>query len=314
MQQVILGHSGMVGSALHRLIPDALILPRGWELILPRSWDLRVADISVLLRVNDVEVLYLCAARVGGIGRNIAEPGAMLYDNLMIQTNVIEAARLAGVKLIVFLGSSCIYPDVPVRRVYNDGDPLPLEPQDLMTGPLEPTNEPYAIAKIAGIKMLEAYRAQYGLEYLAVMPCNLYGPNDNFRQGQSHLMASLIRRFHEAKEQNLDRVLLWGTGAPRREFLHVDDLALAIRLLVERGARGIVNVGSGYDNTVRNWADLVAMHNDWNGDIEFDGDSTRDGVQSKLMKTEPIPGWEPREDGVGDAVKWYRQNWQTARR
>jgi GDP-L-fucose synthase len=302
----------MVGSALHRLIPDAATTEDVYR-VRP---DLRTpAEAGIAIHKLKPDVLYLCAARVGGIGRNISEPGQMLYDNLMIQTNVIEAARLAGVKLIVFLGSSCIYPDVPVRRVYNDGDPLPLEPQDLMTGPLEPTNEPYAIAKIAGIKMLEAYYAQYGLEYLAVMPCNLYGPNDNFRQGQSHLMASLIRRFHEAKEQNLDRVLLWGTGAPRREFLHVDDLALAIEVLVERGARGIVNVGCyGYDNTVRNWADLVAMHNDWNGDIEFDGDSTRDGVQSKLMKTESIPGWAPRKGGVGEAVDWYRQNWQTARR
>ena len=301
MRQVILGHRGMVGSALHRLIPDAATTEDVYK-VRP---DLRTpAEAGIAIHRLKPDVLYLCAARVGGIGRNMAEPGAMLYDNLMIQTNVIEAARTSGVKLIVFLGSSCIYPVCDHA----------LEPCDLMTGPLEPTNEPYAIAKIAGIKMLEAYYRQYGLEYLAVMPSNLYGPNDNFRPGESHLMASLIRRFHEAKEQNLDRVLLWGTGTPRREFLHVDDLALAIRLLVERGARGIMNVGSGYDNTVRDWADLVAMHNDWNGDIEFDGDSARDGVHSKLMKTEPIPGWAPRKGGVGDAVDWYRQHWQTARR
>jgi GDP-L-fucose synthase len=291
----------MVGSALHRLMPNAVVTEKQLDLRYQLACDVLVEQ----LRSESADVLYLCAARVGGIGRNMAEPGRMLYDNLMIQTNVIEAARMVGVRLIVFLGSSCIYPVWPNR---------PLEPRDLMTGPLEPTNEPYAIAKIAGIRMLEAYHAQYGLEYLAVMPCNLYGPNDNFRPGESHLMASLIRRFHEAKEQRLESVMLWGTGTPRREFLHVDDLALAIQALVAQGARGIVNVGSGYDNTVRDWADLVAMQNDWNGDIEFVGDSTRDGVQSKLMKTEPIPGWTPRTDGVGQAVEWYARNIETARR
>lgn len=296
----------MVGSALYRLMPDAFT----WG----RREDLRSQEVAhnTLSQIPNCDVLYLCAACVGGIGRNISEPGAMLYDNLMIQANVIEAARLAGVKLIVFFGSSCIYPAV----TFTPKGPFqgPWTEKHLMTGPLEPTNAPYAMAKLAGIEMLRAYRAQYGLEYLVVIPCNLYGPNDNFRPRESHLMASLIQRFHAAADVDAEAVVLWGTGTPRREMLHVDDLALAIRLLVKRGARGIVNVGAGFDATVSEWADIVAAHSNWNGEIVFDGDESRDGVASKLMRTEPIPGWQPRKAGVREAVEWYAYNRETARR
>jgi GDP-L-fucose synthase len=321
MSQVILGHRGMVGSALYRLIPDAYTVnalkDRG-------PVDFRNAQNAIaVVGQAKPEVIYLCAARVGGIGRNMSEPGAMLYDNLMIQTNVIEAARfVGGVKLIVFLGSSCIYP--ATHRFATDDNnevlkPLrtrPFEPRDLMTGPLEPTNSAYAMAKLAGIEMLKAYYTQYGLEYLVVIPCNLYGPNDNFRPGESHLMASLIRRFHEAKRDGSEQVTLWGTGTPRREMLHVDDLAAAIKLLVAQGRRGIVNAGASSDMPVSAWAEEVAGYSGYNGDILFDGDSTRDGVYSKLMKTEPIPGWEPRgvAEGINSAVHWYRENLETARR
>ena len=300
-KSLILGHRGMVGSALLRAMPDAAVLKdrRVWDLT-----DAHAVNIIFNQAMKDnviPDVVYLCAALVGGIGRNLTEPGRMIYENLAIQTNVINAACHAGVKLFVFLGSSCLYPVSALE---------PLCPSALMTGPLEPSHEAYAVAKIAGIKMLEAYHRQYGMEFLVLMPCNLYGPNDNFRPGESHLMASLIRRFQEAMTNNLPGVKLWGNGVPRREFLHVDDFASAVQLLVSQGARGIVNVGSGFHLSVREWAAMVADLSGYDGTVTFDGDTLRNGVQSKLMRTEPIDGWKPRSAarGVSEAIQWYWNN------
>lgn len=302
MEQIILGHRGMVGSALHRLVPDALILPRGW--------DLRVANIDFLLRANEVEVLYLCAARVGGIGRNMAEPGQMLYDNLMIQTKVIEAARLAGVKLIVFLGSSCIY---PAHNVSPSWHIAPLREDELLAGPLEPTNEAYAIAKIAGIKLLKAYCDQYGLEYLAVMPCNLYGPGDNFDPETSHFIPGMMRRFHTAKEMGASGVHLWGTGTPRRELMHVDDCARIIVNLVQAGARGLVNIGPGVDYPISRYAELVRSAVGFDGKIVWDH-LHPEGVARKLLDVSRMEGFGigasfvNHEDGISQTYKWFLEH------
>lgn len=308
MRSVILGHRGMVGSALHRLIPEAGIIPN-----FPNG---KAGGLAPDLRHDscsdwflNADVLYLCAARVGGIQKNINEPGTMIYDNLMIQTNVIEAARRSGVKLFVFLGSSCIYPALPFGDA--DGNYLregPLREDDLMKGKLEPTNEPYAIAKIAGIKMLEAYSRQYGMEYLAVMPCNLYGPGDNFDPLTSHFLPGMIRRFHEAKVAGAESVTLWGTGTPRRELMHVDDCASAIVNLVRSGARGLVNVGTGYDWHLSDYAARVADAVGFDGRIEWDA-AKPDGVMRKLMdvsRMRGILGGSPDADEYAASMERYR--------
>ena len=269
-RQVILGHRGMVGSAIRRLLPDVRVTMV--------DSDLRRFVPSV---IADADVLYLCAAKVGGIAANIARPGEFIYDNLMIQANVIEAARLSRVGLIVFLGSSCIYP-AAVRRDGTVRQPRALREEDLLTGPLENTNEPYAVAKIAGITMLEAYARQYGMNYLAVMPCNLYGPGDNYDPETSHFLPGMIRRFHEAKTAGADSVTLWGTGTPRRELMHVDDCARIIVSLVRAGARGLVNIGPGVDYTVARYANIVREATGFNGDIRWDL-SRPDGVARKLL-------------------------------
>jgi len=305
MREVILGHRGMVGSALRRVLPEAMFVDG--------SVDLRYQyELSEYLwpfnpehpRVGGpIDVLYLCAARVGGIQRNIDEPGSMIYDNLMIQANVIEAARLAGVKLIVFLGSSCIY---PARGAI-------LSEQDLMTGPLEPTNEPYAIAKIAGIKMLEAYHRQYGMEYLAVMPCNLYGPGDNFDPQTSHFIPGMIRKFHDAKVSGAESVTLWGTGTPRREVMHVDDCARIIVELVRQGARGLINIGPGVDHTLDFYADCVASVVGFAGKTIIWDNSKPDGVMRKLMDVSRMRGYgiEPAIHsmaGIRSTYEWFLKN------
>lgn len=288
----------MVGSALYRLIPDAATTEDVYK-VRP---DLRTpAAAGIAIHKLKPDVLYLCAARVGGIGRNISEPGQMLYDNLMIQTNVIEAARLAGVKLIVFLGSSCIYPDLPGK---------PLTEDELLSAPLEPTNEPYAIAKIAGIKLLEAYCDQYGLEYLAVMPCNLYGPGDNFDPETSHFIPGMIRRFHAAKEMGASGVHLWGTGTPRRELMHVDDCARIIVNLVQAGARGLVNIGPGADYQISRYAELVQSATGFDGAVLWDH-TKPDGVARKLLDVSRMEGFGigasfvNHEDGISQTYKWF---------
>ena len=299
MRQVILGHRGMVGSALHRLIPRAIAEQCTGDL----RDALRVRGIADIW-LRNTDVLYLCAARVGGIQRNISEPGQMLYDNLMIQMNVIEGARMAGVKLIVFLGSSCIY---PVNR-----EGWPINEDCLMEGPLEPTNEPYAIAKIAGIKLLEAYCDQYGLEYLAVMPCNLYGPKDNFDPETSHFLPGMMRRFHEAKITGADSVMLWGTGTPRRELMHVDDCARIIVELIQAGARGLINIGWGKDKPIAQFASRVAETVGYCGEITWDH-SRPDGIARKLLDVTRMKsfGIEPKvtlRDGFNTTYKWFLDN------
>lgn len=302
MREVILGHRGMVGSAIHRILTGAE---------LPPDWDLRQRDAVMIMSETsweDVDVLYLCAARVGGIQRNIDEPGAMIYDNLMIQANVIEAARLAGVKLIVFLGSSCIYP--AIQRIGDN--PIGMQEDELMSGPLEPSNEPYAIAKIAGIKMLEAYHRQYSMEYLAVMPCNLYGPGDNFDPQTSHFIPGMIRKFHDAKVSGSANVTLWGTGTPRREVMHVDDCARIIVELVRKGARGLVNVGPGLDTTIAAYAEIVSEVVEYHGEVVWD-ETKPDGVARKLMDVSRMKSFgvsfsmEARR-GIRSTYDWFLKN------
>lgn len=275
MRSLILGHRGMVGSALLRAIPDAKLVPFDENLDLRKR---KHAEGAVEGHAGPYDVVYLCAAKVGGIQRNINERGTMIYDNLMIQANVIEAARKAGVKLFVFLGSSCIYPAPYFLR---DGN-REWQEDDLMAGQLEPTNEPYAVAKIAGIKMLEAYRQQYGMEFLAVMPCNLYGPGDNYDPENSHFIPGMIRRFHEAKVSHAKSVTLWGTGTPRREVMHVGDCARIITELVEKNARGIVNIGPGKDYPISTFSTAVAATVGYAGSVDWDT-SKPDGTASKLM-------------------------------
>jgi GDP-L-fucose synthase len=305
---IILGHRGMVGAAIRRLIPDADVL---------NDWDLRSSESFHAPLYGEfpdnTDVLYLCAARVGGIGMNMAQPGTMIYDNLMIQSNVIEAARLAEVKLVVFLGSSCIYPlEMPL---WEQGDPLSGRgwcETDLLTSPLEPTNEAYAIAKIAGIKMLEAYKAQYGMEYLAVMPCNMYGPGDNFDPDTAHFLPAMIRKFHDAKVSGEKLVPLWGTGTPQRELMHVDDCARIITELVGKGVRGLINIGTGFDEPIRDYADMVRLTVGFQGGMWFD-DHKPDGTQRKLLDVSRMKsyGCEPKiglGEGLASTYRWFLEN------
>lgn len=293
MRSLVLGHRGMVGSAILRLLPSSQTCKK----YSPDLRDQEDAEIAFSIHDwKDVDVLYLCAARVGGIQRNLNEPGQMIYDNLMIQCNVIEAARLAGVKLIVFLGSSCIY---PTRFMDMDASPfatgglrktIPLTEDELLGGKLEPSNEPYAIAKIAGIKMLEAYHRQYGMEFLAVMPCNLYGPGDNYDPENSHFIPGMIRKFHDAKVSGSPGVTLWGSGSPRREVMHVDDCARIIVELVRIGARGIVNIGPGVDQTIRHYAEVVQGIVGYKGAVAWQTNRP-DGVARKLLDVSKMRGF-----------------------
>ncbi len=296
LRNLILGHRGMVGSALHRLMPDAQTMSR--------EYDLRHDVLEY--GIERFDVLYLCAARVGGIGMNLAQPGTMIYDNLMIQCNVIEAARLAGVKLIVFLGSSCIYPGhlcTPFHALCED---------DLLRGELELTNEAYAVAKIAGIKMLEAYQAQYGMEYLAPMPCNMYGPGDNFDPDTAHFLPAMIRKFHDAKVSGANMVPLWGTGTPRRELMHVDDCARIITELVQKGVRGLINIGTGEDHSIREYAESVQYAVNYPCGMWFD-DHKPDGTARKLLDVSRMRsyGCLPKiglAAGLESTYRWFLEN------
>lgn len=252
------------------------------------------------------QVVFVAAARVGGIQANNQQRWDFIYDNLVVQTNVLGAALSQGVERLVFFGSSCIYPrlaDQPIREDY------------LLTGPLEQTNEPYAIAKIAGVKLVEAANAQYGVRWVSVMPTNLYGPNDNFDLETSHVLPALIRKFHDAKEARESgrdqSVNLWGSGTARREFLHVDDAVRAAIGLMESGATGLYNVGSGEDLPVRELADLVARVVGYEGPVNWDT-SMPDGTPRKLLDSTRIraTGWSPRislEDGIRSVYEWYRE-------
>ena len=250
------------------------------------------------------EEVLLAAAKVGGIQANCHLPVDFLLTNLQIQNNVLAASHRHGVRKLLFLGSSCIYPKHA---------PQPMREEYLLDGKLEPTNEPYAIAKIAGIKLAQAYRRQYGCNFIAVMPTNLYGPCDNFALASSHVLPALIRKFHNAKDSRLTSVSLWGTGTPRREFLHVDDLADACHLLMDTYESGdIINIGCGTDLTIRELAQMVASVIGYPGEIAWDT-SMPDGMPRKLLDVSRLGalGWRPRialEDGIGRTYEWFVAN------
>jgi len=279
----IAGHRGMVGSALLRKLESEgftnIILRTSKELDLRNQ-----QDVINFFEVEKPEYVFLAAAKVGGIMANNVYRGEFLYDNLMIQSNIIHAAYKIGVKKLMFLGSSCIYPKMA---------PQPLKEEYLLTGPLEHTNEPYAIAKIAGIKMCDAYRAQYGCNFISVMPTNLYGPHDNYDLHSSHVLPALIRKFHEAKINGDASVTIWGTGKPRREFLHADDLADAcLYLMLHYDDEGLVNVGTGEDLEIGELAIMIADVVGFTGTIQHDT-SKPDGTPRKLMDVTKLHhlGW-----------------------
>ncbi len=259
--------------------------------------------------VERPEVVMMAAARVGGIHANNTRPAAFIRDNLLIQDNVIDAAHRYGVAKFVFLGSSCVYPKLA---------PQPIKEEYLLTGPLEPTNEWYAIAKIAGVKMCQAYRREFGFNAISLMPTNLYGPGDNFDLQNSHVLPALIRRFHEAKMKGDDSVTVWGTGTPRREFLYVDDLADAVlHLLQYYDAEPIVNVGWGTDVTIRELTDEVLSAVGYSGRVIFDSDKP-DGTPRKLLDTTRLTGlgWRPSitlKDGIAKTYKWFQEHFDDAR-
>ncbi len=278
----------MVGSAILRRLQK-----EGFENFVLRSskeLDLRVQqDVENFFKEEKPEYVFLAAAKVGGILANNTYRAEFLYDNLMIQNNVIHQAYVNGVKKLLFLGSSCIYPKHA---------PQPLKEEYLLTGELEPTNEPYAIAKIAGIKMCDAYRDQYGCNFISAMPTNLYGPNDNYDLKTSHVLPALIRKFHEAKVENKPFVEVWGTGSPRREFMHVDDLAGACLFLMENyNEPGFVNVGTGVDVTIKELAEMIRDIVGYVGKIQWDT-SKPDGTPRKLMDVSLLGKmeWESRID------------------
>jgi GDP-L-fucose synthase len=280
----IAGHRGMVGSAIYRKLEK-----EGFNNFVTRTsveLDLRSQQqVSNFFEQEKPDYVFLAAAKVGGIVANDTYRAEFLYDNLQIQNNIIHNSYLVGVKKLMFLGSSCIYPKLA---------PQPLKEEYLLTGLLEPTNEPYAIAKIAGIKMCDAYRDQYGCNFISVMPTNLYGINDNYHPENSHVLPALIRRFHEAKEQNKNTVTIWGTGSPRREFLYADDLAEACFYLMQNyNEPGLVNIGTGEDISIKDLALLVGKIIGYEGDINFDI-SKPDGTPRKLMDVTKLhsKGWK----------------------
>ena len=308
----VAGHKGMVGSAIVRRLRE-----QGYENIVTvdrKQLDLTDSNaVRAFLRTEKVDQIYLAAAKVGGIGANNSYPADFIYDNLMIEANIIHGAHSAGIQRLVFLGSSCIYPRLA---------PQPIKEEALLTGELEPTNEPYAIAKIAGIKLCESYNRQFGRDYRSVMPTNLYGPNDNFHPENSHVIPALMRRFHEATINGDKEILVWGSGTPRREFLHVDDMAAACVYIMELSSGQLsshvqpmlshINVGTGVDCSIR---DLVYMLGDltgFRGDIRFDK-SKPDGTPRKLLdvKRANALGWTASiglKEGLQATYQWYVAN------
>ncbi len=305
----VAGHRGLVGSAIVRCLRQ-----KGFDNILTRTHsELDLKDqraVMAFFRDERPEYVFLAAAKVGGIYANNAYPADFIYDNLMIEANVIHSAFLYGVKRLLFLGSSCIYPKFA---------PQPMKEEVLLTGKLEPTNEPYAIAKIAGIKLCESYNRQHGTDFRSLMPTNLYGPGDNFHPTDSHVIPALIRRFHEAKVKNLNEVVVWGTGKARREFLYVDDLAdacLFVMQLPHNTYRSVtepmcshINVGTGFDLSIRELANLIREVTGFEGKIIFDS-SKPDGTPRKLLDTSKIKklGWAHKtdlKDGLRLTYEWY---------
>lgn len=296
----VAGHRGLAGSAIvRRLEPE----PIG-ELITATSAELdlrRQVETERFVEDSRPQVVIMAAAKVGGIHANRIAQGDFLYDNLMMSANVIEAARRFGVEKTVVLGSSCIYPRDSVQ---------PMDEGQLLTGPLEETNEGYAIAKIAALEMGKMYRRQHGMGVVSLMPTNLYGPNDNFDLETSHVLPAFIRRFHEAKVSGAEKVVVWGTGTPRREFLHVDDLADAVvAVLRDYDGESHLNVGVGEDITIRDLAELVASVVGWHGEIAFDT-SMPDGTPRKLLDVSRLfaLGWRPSiglREGIASMYRWY---------
>ncbi|GAA6744347.1 GDP-L-fucose synthase [Thermus antranikianii] len=299
----VAGHRGLVGSAILRKLRA-----EGYTNLVTRTrqeLDLRdQAAVNRFFEEERPEYVFLAAAKVGGILANSTYPADFIRDNLLIQTHVIDAAYRYGVKKLLFLGSSCIYPKHA---------PQPLKEGYLLTGPLEPTNEPYAVAKIAGIKMCQAYRRQYGFNAISLMPTNLYGPGDNFDLQTSHVLPALIRKFHEAKEEGRKEVVVWGTGTPRREFLHVDDLAdAALFLMKHYESEEIINVGVGEDISIRELAELIARIVGFEGEIVYDT-TKPDGTPRKLLDTSRLfaLGWRPKiplEEGIRQTYRWFLEH------
>ena len=299
----VAGHRGMAGSAIVRRLQAG-----GYRNIVTRTRvELDLTDqaaMSAFMKVEKPEYIFLAAGKVGGIHANNTYRAEFIYENLMVEANVIHAAHRAGVNRLLFLGSSCIYPR---------DCPQPIKEEYLLTGPLEPTNEPYAIAKIAGIKLCESYNRQYGRQYVSVMPTNLYGPNDHYDLANSHVLPALLRKAHEAKLRGDGKLEVWGSGKPRREFLHVDDMADACVFIMERGiTEGVYNVGMGSDVTIRELAETIMAVVGFKGDLMFDA-SKPDGTPRKLLDVSRLRelGWTARirlEEGIRTTHDWFRHN------
>lgn len=308
----VAGHGGMVGSAIVRQLENDPSV----ELVLPsRSAPdfLDQAAVNQFFSVTPIDQVYMAAAKVGGIHANNTYPAQFIYQNLVVEANIIHAAHQSGVKKLLFLGSSCIYPKLATQ---------PIAESELMTGGLEPTNEAYAIAKIAGIKLCESYNRQYGVDYRSVMPTNLYGPFDNFHPENSHVIPAMMQRFHQAREQGVDEVVVWGTGKPMREFLYVDDMAAAC-VHVMNLPEGVysahtnpmqshINVGTGTDCTIAELAQTMARVVGFKGNVVFDTDKP-DGTPRKLLNVDKLAamGWQASvslEDGLAATYRWYLEN------
>lgn len=313
----VAGHQGMVGSAICRKLAGQ----EGVTLITATRSELDLTNqsaVDIFFELMNLDQVYLAAAKVGGIHANTYFPAEFIYENLMIETNIISAAHRYGVDKLLFLGSSCIYPRLATQ---------PMQENALLTGPLEPTNEPYAIAKIAGIKMCESYNRQYGRDYRSIMPTNLYGRGDNYHIEHSHVIPALLRRFHQAKAEHSAHVTVWGSGKPMREFLHVDDMASACVFIMNlektlymastEPMLSHINVGSGKDHTIRELAESIAGVTGFGGAIVFD-DTKPDGAPRKLMDSSRLEalGFQPKislEEGLRDAYKWFIANVDIAR-
>lgn len=313
MKQVfVAGHNGMVGSAIVRQLEQQ----GDCEIITRTRKELDLTNqqaVSEFFSTHNIQQVYLAAAKVGGIVANNTYPADFIYENLMIECNIIHSAYQAGITQLLFLGSSCIYPKLAEQ---------PMSESALLTGTLEPTNEPYAVAKIAGIKLCESYNRQYGVDYRSVMPTNLYGPQDNFHPENSHVIPALLRRFHEAKLNGDAKVVAWGSGKPMREFLYVDDMAAASihvmnldKATYDKNTEPMlshINVGTGVDCTIRELVETVAKVTGFTGDIEFDA-TKPDGAPRKLMNVDRLAslGWKYNyslEDGLKEAYQWFLDN------
>jgi len=314
----VAGHRGMVGSAIVRRLNSLgynnIVTCTHAELDLTRQ-----ADVDALFREEKIDQAYIAAAKVGGIHANNTYPAEFIYENLMVECNIINAAHKAGVQKLLFLGSSCIYPKLA---------PQPMGEDALLSGSLEPTNEPYAVAKIAGIKLCESYNRQYGRDYRSVMPTNLYGPNDNFHSENSHVIPALLQRFYQAVQTGAEEIIVWGSGKAMREFLHVDDMAAASVHVMELDEAvyrahtqpmiSQINIGTGVDCTIRELAETIAKVSGFTGRIVFDANKP-DGPPRKLLDVSRIRalGWQASislEDGLRDAYQWFLNNQEQYRK